>query len=254
VIELQKAPRPEAQSDHAADLRRHSIAHFEQVLASGDLPQARTLLEIHIAEFPADDVTHLEHQLSASRAHETQKQTALIEAARQVNDPDRVLELFRALEPNLELEPRQVLERDLARWFLSLVHRRLRSGKIQPDVVTLAQKVADHFGSTVEGASLRAALPTMRRSVGLCPRCAQPYLGSADACPKCAGGTAPTASTAADPEADLDDPDVDDADLDDSDLDPFDLDDADLAHLQIVDPELDSGDDEGSSRAREHTN
>ena len=29
--------------------------------------------------------------------------------------------------------------------------------------------------TTVEGASVRASLPTLRRSVGLCPRCAQPY-------------------------------------------------------------------------------
>ena len=36
-----------------------------------------------------------------------------------------------------------------------------------------------------QGASVRAALPTLRRSVGLCPRCAQPYTGVAEACPRC---------------------------------------------------------------------
>jgi hypothetical protein len=68
---------------------------------------------------------------------------------------------------------------------LKLIHIRLRSGKIQPDVALLAGRVADVFSHTVEGASLRASLPTLRRSVGLCPRCAQPYTGIADACPSC---------------------------------------------------------------------
>jgi predicted amidophosphoribosyltransferase len=49
--------------------------------------------------------------------------------------------------------------------------------------------VADAFDSTPEGASLRAALPTLRRSVGLCARCGRPYNGIADACPACLATT-----------------------------------------------------------------
>jgi hypothetical protein len=52
-------------------------------------------------------------------------------------------------------------------------------------VVVLAAQVSEIFGATPDGASVRAALPTLRRSVGLCPRCAQPYVGSAAACPRC---------------------------------------------------------------------
>jgi hypothetical protein len=127
---------------------------------------------------------------------------AQLEAARQVNDPARVLELYQAVGPALELDQRTALERDLASWFLSLIHRRLRTGKIQPEVVVLATQVAETFGTTVAGASMRAALPTLRRSVGLCPRCAQPYAGVADACPKClSGGPNRTRATTPDPPA-----------------------------------------------------
>jgi hypothetical protein len=66
-----------------------------------------------------------------------------------------------------------------------LIHRRLRTGTIQSEVVQLASRFSEVFATTVEGASVRAALPTLRRSVGLCPRCSQPYAGVAEACPKC---------------------------------------------------------------------
>ena len=55
-------------------------------------------------------------------------------------------------------------------------------------MVQLAARFAENFAATVEGASVRASLPTLRRSVGLCPRCAQPYIGVADACPNCLKG------------------------------------------------------------------
>ncbi len=90
----------------------------------------------------------------------------------------------------LDQDARAALDPELAKWFLGLIHRRLRTGKIQADVVQLAARFAESFAATVEGASVRASLPTLRRSVGLCPRCAQPYTGVADACPNCLrGGT-----------------------------------------------------------------
>ncbi len=76
---------------------------------------------------------------------------------------------------------------------MTLIQKRLRTGTIRPDVVVLAARVAESFGGTTEGASLRASLPTLRRSAGLCPKCAEPYTGVGDACPKClAASTAPS--------------------------------------------------------------
>src|SRR5262249_2050407 len=130
------------------------------------------------------------------------------DAARQVNDAERVLELYRTVESSLEFDRRGELERELSRWFLQLIHRRLRIVPIQAEVVRLATDVAVIFGATGEGASLRASLPMCGRSVGLCPRCAQPYTGTAAACPKClgaAGGSAPGRPDS-EPEPDADDP------------------------------------------------
>lgn len=110
---------------------------------------------------------------------------AQLQAAREVNDPDQVLEIHGRMSPLLKEETRKHLDVDLSHWFLMIVHRRLRSGRIQADVVELADRIAEIFGHTIDGASLRASLPTLRRSAGLCPRCAKPYTGSAKACPEC---------------------------------------------------------------------
>ena len=48
--------------------------------------------------------------------------------AREVNDPERVLEIYHALVPTLETDARISLDRELAKWFLTLIHRRLRTG------------------------------------------------------------------------------------------------------------------------------
>jgi hypothetical protein len=129
----------------------------------------------------------LNEELQAARASALRDHSAQLDAARAVNDPERVLEVYKLMVPLLNAEARASLEPDLARWFLKLIHNRLRVGKIQPELVLLAGRIADDFSHTVEGASLRASLATLRRSVGLCPRCAQPYAGLGDACPACLG-------------------------------------------------------------------
>jgi hypothetical protein len=110
---------------------------------------------------------------------------AELKAAREVNDPLRVLELYQSIAPALEPDSRTALQTEIAEWFLTVIYRRLRTGKIQVEVVELAGQFAETFAATTQGASVRAALPTMRRSAGLCPRCAQPYIGTAPACPDC---------------------------------------------------------------------
>ena len=58
---------------------------------------------------------------------------------------------------------------------------------MRADVAELAEAIVEAFPATNEGASLRASLPTLRRSAGLCPRCAEPYAGEDDACAECLG-------------------------------------------------------------------
>ena len=114
-----------------------------------------------------------------------QDRLAELKAARDVNDPVRALVLYEEIAPLLEDEHRGSLRSEVAQWFLTAIYRRLRSGKIQVEVVELATRFATSFAATTEGASVQAALPTLRRSAGLCPRCAQPYTGVAKACPDC---------------------------------------------------------------------
>lgn len=170
--------------------RARLLAQIDLALRPGRLGDASMLIEQFAARFPDDPALRdRTDQLDAARREEVEGSLAEIQAARRVNDTARVLELYRGLGPALELQRRGELERELSRWFLEIIHRRLRGGRIQPDVVELATMVAETFARTVEGASLHASLPTLRRSVGLCPRCAKPYTGTAAACPRCLSGS-----------------------------------------------------------------
>jgi hypothetical protein len=171
----------------ATDLaREQSEADIRRAIRAGDWNTAAALVEA-LSRDHADDshVSPLAAEYQAAKEAALRDQTAQLDAARKVNDAERVLELHQAMVPLLEAEARASLEAELSQWFLRLIHKRLRTGKIQADVAVLAGRIADAFSRTVEGASLRASLPTLRRSAGLCPRCAQPYTGLVDACPDC---------------------------------------------------------------------
>jgi hypothetical protein len=169
-------------------LKERTMADIRQAIRSAKWDDARELLDA-LATDHADDphISALEHEFQSARDAALNDHLAQLEAARKVNDPDRVLELHQFLVPLMEVEARNSLEAELSKWFLRLIHNRLRTGKIQTDVAHLAGRIAETFSHTVEGASLRASLPTLRPSVGLCPKCAQPYTGVADACPSCMG-------------------------------------------------------------------
>jgi hypothetical protein len=183
-----------APGQHAApfDLaRERAVVEIQRATQTARWSEAERLLAAFEADYPgANALVVLKDDLGQARDRLRGEQLAELEAARQVNDPDGVLEIFQKVGPLLDAEPRGVLERDLGKWFLAVIHRRLRTGTIQVDVVQLAGRFAEAFATTPEGASVRASLPTLRRSVGLCPRCAQAYTGVAAACPKCLAGPA----------------------------------------------------------------
>ena len=81
-----------------------------------------------------------------------------------------------------------MLERDLGKWFLSLIHRRLRSGKVQVDVVLLAGRFAEVFATTPRRERARRLCPPLRRSVGLCPRVLRRIQASPTPVPRCLAG------------------------------------------------------------------
>src|SRR5271166_2292618 len=175
-------------------LREQSLAEVRRTIRAGKWDEATALLDGYSpAEIDDPRLAALRQEIQSARVAARSEQLAQLNAARQVNDPDRVLELHQALLPLLDAETRVSLEADLSQWFLRLIHNRLRTGKIQTDLAILAGRIADAFSHTVEGASLRASLPTLRRSAGLCSRCGQPYNGLANACPVCLAQAQPSA-------------------------------------------------------------
>lgn len=188
------------EAPHAAratsETRAVHLIEIRHAIRNANWADAETRLSL-FAELHADDpdVQRISTELASAKQTAGQDLLARIEAAREVNDPERVIELRESLRPLIADDALHALDRDLAKWFMQLIHRRLRAGTARADVVALATRVADNLGETLEGASLRASLPTLRRAAGLCSRCGQPYNGIAEACPRCLGVSTPAATS-----------------------------------------------------------
>ena len=141
------------------------------------------------------ELEDLRSSVAACRDRAIQALRSRLDASRQVNDTESVILIQEELGGFLPENERRELEAGVASWLLSQIQRRMRSGTVAVDVVELAAQVADRFGHTREGASLRASLPVLRRSAGQCPKCGQPFVGLEKACPKCM--RQPTLSVAA---------------------------------------------------------
>jgi hypothetical protein len=176
-----------------SDQKHRLLAEIRQAIRAGAWSEADDLIRENSAAHP-EDAAAVEAELSRAREHAGRDLLEKVDAARQANDPDRVLELRDSLRHILAHDALKSLDHDLARWCMALIQRRLRTGKMRADVAVLAQRVALSLDDTPEGASLRASLPTLRRAAGLCARCGQPYTGIADACPMCLGAAAAAAA------------------------------------------------------------
>ena len=181
---LRAAPAaPPAENDPRRDL-----AAIRRAIKEGEWALADELIRAFGDDFPDHPkIAELLSDLNEARQAAAADLRAKIVAAREAHDPNRVLDLRQALRPLLPGESLRALDQELVPWFMALIQQRLRVIPIQAEVVLLAGRAAEQFDDTREGASLRAALPTLRRSVGLCPRCGAPYLGIDNACPQCLG-------------------------------------------------------------------
>ena len=150
--------------------QRAAVAQIRKLVRSGNWDEARSLLDSFARDYQGDPrISSLDQEFQAARNAARDEHMAQLDAARKVNDPDRVLELHKFLGPLLEATARASLEADLSRWFLRLIHNgsdRADPGRSRPPGRP-DRRVVSH---TVEGASLHASLPTLRRSAGLCPR------------------------------------------------------------------------------------
>ena len=168
------------------DPGRDRIEQIERAIRAEEWDEAaRLLAEFNEVEPEHADIERLGRKLGLAQQAAIDGHLEQLEASRHVNDTARVLEIYERIAPILDDSQRRPLEGDLARWFLELIHRRLRSGNIQAEIVNLSARVSEVFRGTSEGASLRAGLPTLRRSIGLCARCGEPYVGVESACPSC---------------------------------------------------------------------
>lgn len=199
-----QAPAQAAAARPAGD--RH--AEVRAAIRGSDWARADELIRALLDANPDDpEGLRLTRERDEAKASAIQALRTKIDAARGVNDPSRALELRDALVAMLDAEALRTLDQELVRWSMGLIQKRLRSGTMRVDVAELAAMVAERFDHTVEGASLRASLPTLRRSAGLCARCGKPYTGIADACPTCLSTASfPAFGAAPGPEAEEDDP------------------------------------------------
>jgi hypothetical protein len=176
--------------DPSFDVKAQRVAEIRHAIRLAAWSEAADLVRAFSESHP-DDPESARSAAELTEARETAGRELIekLQAAREANDPERVIELRNLLKPLLPHESLRTLDHDLAKFLMNLIQRRLRTGKLRPDVAILAGKVASSLDDTPEGASLRASLPTLRRAAGLCPRCAQPYTGIGDACPLCLAGT-----------------------------------------------------------------
>ena len=186
--------------------RARGMVEFRLALDESRWDHAESIACELAFENPEDtEVKALGGELERARGFAVDDLRRRIEAAQSANDHEGAIASRDALASILRGEAMIEVDRPLVKWLMALIQRRLRTGKVGADVVTLAGRVAESFGTTTEGASLRASLPTLRRCAGLCPRCAELYAGVGDACPKCLAASAPPeplpAPPAEDPEA-----------------------------------------------------
>ena len=202
------------------------VLQVRDALAAGRFDEADALYATLVRDHPdSDEARTLPGEIATARAELVDDLRAQIEASRSASDPDTVLSLHDALAPLLEPEALVELNLQLVRWMLGLIMRRMRSGTVRGDVVRLAARVADRFGATTEGASLKASLPMLRRSAGLCTKCGEPYAGLAESCPRCVAAAVATGenrSSAPSQPVDEADDEIDPADGEaESEFDPF---------------------------------
>ena len=192
TLSEREKPREEPEDDALT----RTVTLARQAIAAGRWAQAERMVRGVVRDHPGPDAARLLAELEDARNRVVEGLKTRLESARSSGDGLMVVEIRDALTEHLRGPRLDDLDRELVRWLVGEIKRKVRSGSIKPEVATLASRVADSFADTPEGALLKGSIPNLRRSAGLCPRCALPYRGTSDACPRChrsdASGANPT--------------------------------------------------------------
>jgi len=180
AVATPSAPPPSPRDDkaRAAELARKSIGE-------GRWTAAGRLVSAFVHDHPGPDAARLMAELDDARVRAVVALRARVDAARKIGDAPAAIDARDALTELLRGSDLDDLDRSLVRWLVGVVQARVRAGTIRPDVAQLAARIADSFGDTPEAAALRASIPNIRRSAGLCPRCGRAHRGDSDLCPRC---------------------------------------------------------------------
>jgi hypothetical protein len=194
ALERLAASSPSDAATQAAEAVRRAIEE-------GRWTGAKKLLQDFARDHPqSPEAATLASELADARQAEADKLFVRLDAATLGEDPAEALDCRDKLTRHLSGEALRDLDLRVARWLAGWVRGRVRRGDIDADVADLAARGAERFSDTAEGRTLLAAVPDLRRRAGLCPGCARPYRGRADACPAClsaspAGGVQPKGSS-----------------------------------------------------------
>src|SRR5581483_5676175 len=119
---LESRPSPPLR---AADTAVDQLASIRRAIRDANWAIAEELVRAFVESQPDHpEGSRLAAELAGSKQTAAQSLTAKLDAARDANDPERVLELRDALVPLLHEDPLRTLDRDLARWFMTVIHKR----------------------------------------------------------------------------------------------------------------------------------
>lgn len=183
----QSATKPQSEIvAKVVEARQQAIDAVREAVRREWWDQARRLAASFAEQFPAaPEAKDLAAQVEAAFTRKVQSLREQLDTAERASDSEVMLNTRDRLSGYLNGTELYQVDRRVAHWMAAHLREALAEGRAR-EVIHLAERVVDAFGDTTnEGAQVRAALPTLRRSAGLCPDCGQPYDVSLVRCPAC---------------------------------------------------------------------
>jgi hypothetical protein len=168
------------------EARSRAIESVREAMKQERWEHAKRLARAAAEQFPDSiDATELTAQVETTFTRRVQSLREMLQQAEQAGDCDSLLNLRDRLSAYLDGTELYQVDRRVAHRISQILREALAAGRAK-EVVQLAERLVDAVGdSTQEGAQVRASLPTLRRSAGLCPECGQPSDPSRARCPAC---------------------------------------------------------------------